>query len=230
MEEGQPYFCLSERSLQRTLIVNADGKRFVNESAPYHDVVNKMYEQPKVNGELPIWMITDQKYRNSYLLRDLAPRFSIPDKWYDSGAVVKADSLEELANKLSLPVETLQVTVDQFNDYAEAGKDLDFGRGDSAYDRYYSDLTYKPNLVWVPLIPVRTTDSRSFLRGSRRQKEEWIQTTDRVLRDDGSVIEGLYAAGNASSPVMGRSYAGAGSTLGPAMAFGYIAAEDIAES
>ena len=51
----------------------------------------------------------------------------------------------------------------------------------------------------------------------------------RVLREDGSVIEGLYAAGNVSSPVMGRSYAGAGSTLGPAMAFGYIAAEDIAK-
>lgn len=50
----------------------------------------------------------------------------------------------------------------------------------------------------------------------------------RVLRADGSVILGLYAAGNASAAVMGHSHAGAGSTIGPAMTFGYIAARDIA--
>ena len=46
----------------------------------------------------------------------------------------------------------------------------------------------------------------------------------RVLRPDGSVIEGLYAAGNASSAVMGHTYAGPGATIGPAMTFGYLAA------
>jgi 3-oxosteroid 1-dehydrogenase len=49
-----------------------------------------------------------------------------------------------------------------------------------------------------------------------------------VLRADGSVIDGLYAAGNVSSAVMGRTYAGPGATIGPAMAFGYLAAEDLA--
>ena len=52
----------------------------------------------------------------------------------------------------------------------------------------------------------------------------------RVLRADGSAIAGLYAAGNASAAVMGHGYAGAGSTLGPAMTFGYVAARDIADS
>ncbi|MDT4957952.1 MAG: 3-oxosteroid 1-dehydrogenase [Pseudonocardiales bacterium] len=46
----------------------------------------------------------------------------------------------------------------------------------------------------------------------------------RVLRVDGSVIDGLYAAGNASAPVMGHTYAGPGATIGPAMTFGYLAA------
>ena len=51
----------------------------------------------------------------------------------------------------------------------------------------------------------------------------------RVLREDNSVIDGLYAAGNASSPVMGHTYAGPGATIGHAMTFGYLAALDIAE-
>ena len=50
----------------------------------------------------------------------------------------------------------------------------------------------------------------------------------RALRDDGSVIEGLYAAGNVSAPVMGHTYPGPGGTIGPAMAFGYLAALHIA--
>ena len=50
----------------------------------------------------------------------------------------------------------------------------------------------------------------------------------RVLRPDGSVIAGLYAAGNVSSAVMGHTYAGPGATIGPALVFGYLAAEDIA--
>jgi 3-oxosteroid 1-dehydrogenase len=52
----------------------------------------------------------------------------------------------------------------------------------------------------------------------------------RVLRPDGTVIDGLYAAGNVSSAVMGNTYAGPGATIGPAIVFGYLAAEDIAAS
>jgi 3-oxosteroid 1-dehydrogenase len=50
----------------------------------------------------------------------------------------------------------------------------------------------------------------------------------RVLREDGSVIAGLYAAGNVSAAVMGHSYAGPGATIGPAMTFGYLAVQDMA--
>jgi 3-oxosteroid 1-dehydrogenase len=50
-----------------------------------------------------------------------------------------------------------------------------------------------------------------------------------VLRGDGSAIAGLYAAGNAGAAVMGHTYAGPGATLGPAMTFGYLAANDAAD-
>jgi len=52
----------------------------------------------------------------------------------------------------------------------------------------------------------------------------------RVLREDGSVIDGLYVSGNNSASVMGRTYPGPGSTLGPAAVFGYIAAKHIASN
>jgi len=57
-----------------------------------------------------------------------------------------------------------------------------------------------------------------------------LRTDERaqVLREDGTVIAGLYAAGRASAAVMGRSHAGAGAAIGPAMTFGYIAALDMA--
>jgi 3-oxosteroid 1-dehydrogenase len=51
----------------------------------------------------------------------------------------------------------------------------------------------------------------------------------RVLREDGSVIDGLYAAGNVSATVMGHTYAGPGATIGPAITFGYLAALHITE-
>ena len=49
-----------------------------------------------------------------------------------------------------------------------------------------------------------------------------------MLRPDDTVVPGLYAVGNTSAPVMGRSYAGAGATIGPAMTFGFVAAKHAA--
>lgn len=51
----------------------------------------------------------------------------------------------------------------------------------------------------------------------------------RAPQEDGSVIEGLYAAGNSSASVMGHTYPGPGSTIGPATTFGYIAGRDLVE-
>jgi 3-oxosteroid 1-dehydrogenase len=221
---GEPWFCLSERTLPGTIFVNQAGKRFVNEAAPYSDVVHTMYSK----GHVPCWMITDQDYRNRYLFKDLAPLLPYPDDWYSSGALVKDWTLAGLAAKIGVPAAALSATVSRFNSQARAGRDPDFRRGDSAYDAYFADPTNKPSPclapIWLPpyyafkIVPGDlgtkgglTTDARA-----------------RVLRPDGTVIPGLYAAGNASAAVMGHSYAGAGSTLGPAMTFGHVAGLDIA--
>jgi 3-oxosteroid 1-dehydrogenase len=219
-----PYFCLAERSLPGCVLVNQRGERFVNEAAPYVDAVHAMYE----TNSVPAWLIADQTYRNRYIFAGLGPRQPFPGRWYKSGAVHRAATLEALADEIEVPPDKLRDTVNRFNGFAESGVDDEFHRGDSAYDRYYGDPRNKPNpnlapLRRAPFYAVKIVPGDLGTKGGLR-----TDTAARVLREDGSVIEGLYAAGNASAPVMGRTYAGPGATLGPAMVFGYLAALDMA--
>ncbi|MEE1837173.1 3-oxosteroid 1-dehydrogenase [Streptomyces sp. SP17KL33] len=226
---GQAWFCLAERTLPGGLLVNGAGARFVNEAGPYSDVVHTMYEKDTSSAShIPAWLIVDQNYRNRYLFKDIAPTFPFPDEWYDAGAVHKEWTLDALAGAIGVPAAALRSSVDRFNSLARKGDDTDFGRGDSVYDHYYTDPSVAPNPclapLWLPpfyalrIVPGDLGTKGGLLTDARA----------RVLRPNGTVIPGLYAAGNASAAVMGRSYAGAGSTIGPAMTFGYVAALDIA--
>jgi 3-oxosteroid 1-dehydrogenase len=226
----EPYFCLAERTLPGSLLVNAAGARFVNEAAPYSDVVHVMYERNIVSPDIPAWLIFDQNYRNRYLFKDVAATLPFPDDWYAGGALFKASTIAGLAARTGLPAAALQATITRFNGFAVTGKDLDFHRGDSVYDHYYTDPAVSPNSCLAPLwLPpyyaFKIVPGDLGTKGGMR-----TDASARVLRADGSVIAGLYAAGNASGAVMGHSYAGAGSTIGPAMTFGYIAANTIANS
>jgi 3-oxosteroid 1-dehydrogenase len=226
---GGPVFCLAERSLPGCIFVNGAGERFVNEAAPYVDAVHAMYDKhTEDNPHIPCWMITDQRYRNRYVFTGMPPRKPLPRRWYKSGAVFRADSLAALAAQIGVPADSLAKTVEKFNDFARTGKDEDFGRGDSAYDHYYGDPNCKPNpnlaaLAQPPYYAIKIVPGDLGTKGGLRTDER-----ARVLRADGSVIEGLYAAGNTSAMVRGRSYAGPGATIGPAMTFGYLAALDAA--
>ena len=225
---GGPYFCLAERSLPGCVLVNGAGQRFVNESAPYVDAVHAMYDaNTSENPHIPAWLIFDQRYRDRYVFAGLPPHRPLPRRWFAAGAVVRADDLAGLAQAAGVDAEGLVKTVARFNEFAAAGRDEDFGRGDSAYDRYYGDPRLaNPNLAPLarpPFYAVKIVPGDLGTKGGLRTDE-----MARVLRPDGTVIEGLFAAGNASEAVMGRSYAGAGATIGPAMTFGYIAARTMA--
>ncbi|WP_227983831.1 3-oxosteroid 1-dehydrogenase [Nocardia spumae] len=224
-----PWFCLAERNLPGSLIVNADGTRFMNESLPYVEATHRMYGGDNGQGEgpgvnLPAWLIFDQRYRNRYLFAGLPPRQPLPRRWFDSGALTRAASIGELAEAIGVPADQLTGTVDRFNSFAHNGVDEDFGRGESAYDRYYGDPRQRPNpnlgaLVEAPFYAAR------LVPGDLGTKGGLVTDSDgRVQRGDGTVIEGLYAAGNAGAPVMGHTYAGPGATIGPAIVFGYLAA------
>ena len=226
-----PWFCLAERNLPGSIIVNQVGERYMNEALPYVEAVHAMYDGEATGvGHVPSWMVIDQRYRNRYLFAGLSPRQSFPGRWYKHGTVKKAATIEALAAEIEVPAEALKATLERFNRFATSGTDEDFHRGESAYDKYYSDPKVKPNpslhvIDQAPFYAVKIVPGDLGTKGGLVTDER-----ARVLRPDGSVIEGLYAAGNVSSAVMGHTYAGPGATIGPALAFGYLAAEDIATS
>jgi 3-oxosteroid 1-dehydrogenase len=226
---GGPYFCLAERTLPGCIMVNGEGNRFVNEAAPYVDAVHAMYgEGDGPARNMPTWLIADQRYRNRYVFAGLYPGQPFPGRWYKAGAVVKAGSLAELAGLIDVSAGALTATVERFNTFAQSGHDEDFSRGQSAYDKYYGDPRNRPNpclaaVSTAPFYAIKIVPGDLGTKGGLRTDK-----AARVLRENGSVIPGLYAAGNASAAVMGRTYAGPGATIGPAMTFGYLAALDIA--
>jgi 3-oxosteroid 1-dehydrogenase len=221
---GGPYFCLAERNQPGCLMVDSRGRRFVNEAAPYVDAVHAMFA-PDVR--LPAWLVADQTYRDRYLFAGRGPRTALPRRWFAAGIAHRADTLAELADRIGVPAGALGGTVERFNGFAAHGHDDDFGRGDSAYDRYYGDPRQRPNpclgaVTRPPFYAFRMVPGDLGTKGGLRTDER-----ARVLRPDGTIIPGLYAAGNVSATVMGRSYAGAGATLGPALTFAYLAALDL---
>jgi 3-oxosteroid 1-dehydrogenase len=230
-----PWFALSERNSPGSIIVNMNAKRFMNESMPYVEACHHMYggqygQGPGPGENIPAWLIFDQQYRDRFIFAGLQPGQRIPKKWMESGVIVKADTLAELAQLTGLPAEALAATIERFNGFARSGVDEDFHRGESAYDRYYGDPTNKPNpnlgeITHAPYYAAKMVPGDLGTKGGIV-----TDVNGRALRDDGSVIEGLYAAGNVSSPVMGHTYPGPGGTIGPAMTFGYLAALDIAAS
>jgi 3-oxosteroid 1-dehydrogenase len=230
LPSGAASFCLNERQVGGGIIVNSLGERFTNESAPYVNVVHAMYEGHATGvPHIPAWFVIHDRFRKRYKLGPLLPRQPIPKEWFDSGVAVQAPTLRELAMKMEVPAEGLEATVARFGEFARTGVDTDFRRGDSAYDRYYADISTKPNpclgaLDTPPFYAFKMVPSDLGTKGGLVCDEY-----SRVLRADGSVISGLYAAGNASASVTGHEYPGPGSTIGPAVTFAYIAAVHISE-
>ncbi|HEY5877385.1 MAG TPA: FAD-binding protein [Nakamurella sp.] len=223
---GQPSFIVGERSFPYSIMVDAIGRRFANESESYVDLGHHMLEHDK---DGPYWLIIDARYARRYL-RTFAMDPRVNKAMVKAGIMVKSPSIRELAGRLGMDPERLTATVDRFNEFARAGVDGDFGRGNSAYDRYYSDPLVHPNPCLGPLEKAPFLAYRVVV-GDLGTKGGVVTDADaRALREDGSVIDGLYSAGNNSASVMGRTYPGPGSTIGPAVVFGTRAARHMARA
>lgn len=217
-----PAVMLAERSLPGCLIVDQHGRRFVNEATDYMSFGQRLLELERSGSPVEsMWIVFDQQYRNSYVFgAELFPRMRIPQAWYDAGIAVRADNLAELGAGIGVPVPEFVETMTRFNQNAAAGEDPDFGRGRSAYDRYYGDPTVKPNpnlrpLFDGPFYAVRMVLSDLGTCGGLKTDER-----ARVLREDGGPIAGLYAIGNTAANAFGTTYPGAGATIAQGLVYG----------
>lgn len=229
--EGRSVFLLTERQAPGAIMVNAEGARFTNESAPYVNVCHAIYEgEASGVSHIPCWFVLDQTYRRRYKLGGFLPRQPIPKAWFDAGVVKRAGTLRELAAEMGVPADNLVATVERFNGFARTGHDLDHSRGESAYDHYYGDPKQRPSsclgpIVQPPFLAFKVVPGDLGTKGGLVTDER-----ARVLGEDDRPIAGLYAAGNTSASVMGHEYPGPGATIGPAATFAYIAAKDLAGS
>ena len=223
-EGHDPGFLVGERSLPYSIMVDSQGDRFANESESYVDLGHHMLDHDRDGA---YWLIADVRHARRYL-RSYAMDPKVTKAMSAKGLLLKAPTLGALAHAMGADPARLTATVDRFNGFARAGVDGDFGRGNSAYDRYYGDPTVHPNACLGPLEKGPFTAVKVVI-GDLGTKGGVLTDADaRALREDGSVIDGLYAAGNASASVMGRTYPGPGSTIGPATVFGMLGARHMA--
>jgi 3-oxosteroid 1-dehydrogenase len=232
---GRLHMLLNERMMPAQFIVNGAGRRFINEATPYSEFGHAMIAgQAAGTDHIPCWLITDAGAWSRYIVAGHLPLPKIPfspaptgrgmvESWLQAGVVKQADTWAELARQIGVPADALEETARRYNAVASTGHDDDFGRGDSAYDRYYGDETLA-NPCLAPLTGPPYYAFRIVLGDLGTNGGLVTDEHARVLREDGSAVHGLYATGNTSAAVMGRTYAGAGATIGPAMTFGYIAA------
>lgn len=223
LPSGQGLFHVSERAKPGSLIVNRQAHRFMNEAESYVDAVHAMFrEEDEGRGGVPCWLVFDQRYRSNYPFGTLLPGRT-PKALVDAGYFRRARTIEELAGMCELDPVQLGETIAEFNLMAKRGVDDLFGRGDNAYDRHFGDPRVKPNPSMAP-ISKAPFYAVALYPGDLGTKGGMVTDEySRVLRPDGSVIDGLYASGNSSASVMGRKYPGPGSTLGPALTFSYLA-------
>jgi 3-oxosteroid 1-dehydrogenase len=226
---GGRMFSVWERSMPGAIIVDQAGERFVNESASYVDVGRALLERDRTVPAVPSWLVLDARHRRRYPFGAFPPGRT-PRGLVESGFFLRAGSLGELAGKMGVDPTALLRTVTRFNGFTGSGVDADFGRGGNVYDRYYGDPRVRPNpnlgsIDHPPFWAVRVYPGDLGTKGGLLTDEH-----GRVLREDGAPIRGLYAAGNTTATVMGRTYPGPGGTIGPAMVFAHLAARRMAGS
>ncbi|GAA1011765.1 3-oxosteroid 1-dehydrogenase [Acrocarpospora pleiomorpha] len=222
------------RQFPHTIFVNKSGRRFVNESNSYIEVVKAMY----ANDAVPAWLIFDDAFRRKYpwgrgmpKIRNLASVLPgrLPEEWVSQGWIKRADTVEELARLIGVDPRTLATTVANFNEYATRGQDPEFNRGVSQYNKALGDPGNKPNPAVGTLAepPFYATEIFAADVGTIGGviTNQYAQVLDQQLEP----IAGLYAAGNMAATVVGRTYPGAGASIAHTMTFGYIAAHHVAD-
>jgi len=222
-----PHFI--DRAKPGVIAVDRRGKRFVNEARSYHEFVPAMIEACRHDAAVEAWIVCDRSAVHRFGLGAVGPPPVRHGPYLASGYLKRAASPKALAAACGVDAEGLAATIDRFNAHAANGVDPDFARGEDAYQRFNGWAAHKPNPCLAPLatppfyaVRVVPGDLGTFAGIA-------TNATAQVIDRDGRAVEGLYAVGNDALSVMGGTYPGAGITIGPAMTFGFIAANHMAE-
>ena len=222
-----PHF-LMDRGKPGTLAVDRTGRRFVNETTSYHLFALAMQEARERAS--PAYLIADTRAVRRYGIGMVRPGGKGLAPFLADGYLVAADTPEALAAKLGIDPNALRDTMTRFNALAAEGIDRDFGRGTTADQRHLGDAAASAGgnptlraLTEAPFYAVR------LYPGDIGAATGFV--TDecaRVLDGNDAPVPGLYAVGNDMHSVMGGVYPGPVITIGPGLAFGYLAGRDAA--
>ncbi|RKP53321.1 FAD-dependent oxidoreductase [Pararobbsia silviterrae] len=219
---------LIERGKPGVIAVTREGKRFVDEADSYYDFMQALFDAVPAGEPVFAWLVCDHRFIRRYGLGAVKPTPVPFGRWLRSGYLKRGKSIADLAAQCGLDAAALDRTVTSYNAFARDGKDPEFGRGGTPYNRVQGDAEHPLNPCVAPIehgpfYAVKVVPgSLGTFAGLR------TDANARVLDATGAPVRGLYACGNDMSSVMGGRYPSGGITLGPAMTFGYIAAHDAA--
>ncbi len=214
----------SDMSKPHAIVVDQSGVRYIRESGATVDFCRGMIERNRTVPAVPSWMVVDSQYLRKYMLAGTMPGAKKPQSWFDTKFLRRGGTLEELAADCGMDAAKLRASVDRFNGFVRKGRDEDFRRGESAYDRWLGDALHpaSPSLGTIeegPFFALQVFPGDVSTFGGLVTDEH-----ARVLRADGSAIPGLYATGTSTASVMGPVEAGGGGSIGPTFTWAYIAA------
>lgn len=217
-----------DRSKPGLIAVDSAGQRFTNEAVSYHEFVRAMYRAAP--PAIPAWLVCDSAFIRRYGLGLIRPRAPSLRRHVASGYLRSAPHVEGLAAEIGLPPAALAATVARFNGFAAAGRDADFQKGETIYDRSNGDPSIGPNPCLGPIArpPFHAVAVWPTPLGTSRGLRADSQA--RVLSPSGAPIPGLYVCGNDMQSAFGGEYPGAGAQLGQAMTFAWLAARHAAGS
>jgi 3-oxosteroid 1-dehydrogenase len=212
------------RQRPNTILVSDKGTRFVNEANSMVEVGKAMF----ADSDGTAWLVHDDVYRKRYVNGKGRPG-ALPHGVVEDGHLKRADTIAELAGQIDIAPEVLVRTVATWNAGAAEGKDPLFHRGESAYNRCMGDPSRGvPNpavgpILTAPFYAAKIVPADVGTCGGLITDEH-----ARVIGSDDQPIPGLYATGNITATVMGRTYPGAGASIANTIIFGHAAAQHAA--
>ncbi len=226
----RPVAHLLDRLKPGFIAVDAAGRRFGNESASYQEFVPALLGAAAASGtpDAYAFLIADHRAVRRYGMGAQYPAPAPLGAHLRSGYLKSGATLVELAEKTGLDAAALVATVARFNAYAKSGVDPEFGRGETAYQRFMGDPGNLPNPCLGPLDTPPFYAVKIFPGDVATCHGLRIDADARVIDSSGEAIDGLYGAGNDAASIFAGAYPGAGCTLGPAIVFGTLAGMHLA--